>query len=77
MSLLVSVSVCGVGVDVDGGCTPLPTRPERYRDPASLVTRNGYSGQKIPVMAAVAVRKKVVSIGHFYLYSLQSFLLVR
>ena len=35
----------------------------------------------IPVMAAVAVRKKVVSIGHFspsfYLQSLQFFLFIR
>jgi len=37
--------------------------------------------KKVPVMAAVAVRKKVVSIGHFspsfYLQSLQLFLFVR
>ena len=35
----------------------------------------------IPVMAAVAVRKKVISIGHFspsfYLQSLQFFILIR
>ena len=31
----------------------------------------------IPVMATVAVRKKVVSIGYFYLYSLQILLFVR
>ena len=27
----------GVGLGVDGGWMPLPTRPQRYCDPASLV----------------------------------------
>ena len=44
------------------------------------VTPRAY-GREIPVMAAVAVRQKVVIIGHFspsfYLQSLQSFLFVR
>ena len=31
------VSVFGVAEGVDGVCMPLPTRPQRYCDPASLV----------------------------------------
>ena len=42
---------------------------------------NSVKKKVIPVMAAVAMRKKVVSIGHFspsfYLQSLQLFLFVR
>ena len=33
--------VCVMGEGVDGGNTPLPTRPQRYCDPASLVLGNG------------------------------------
>ena len=38
MSILDGFCVCvGKGVDVDGGWLPLPTRVQRYCDPASLV----------------------------------------
>ena len=37
LCLSVFVSKCGVGEGVDEGWMPLPTRPQRYCDPASLV----------------------------------------
>ena len=43
LKLFVYVSVLGGGLGgalgVDGGWLPLPTRPQRYCDPASLVVR--------------------------------------
>ena len=33
----VFVSKCGVGEGVDGGWMPLPTHPQQYCDPVSLV----------------------------------------
>ena len=33
----VCASVCGVGEGMNGGCTPLPTCPQWYCDPTSLV----------------------------------------
>ena len=46
-----------------------------------LVTRNRLTAAIMPIMAAIAERKKVVSIGHsppsFCLQSLQIFLFVR
>ena len=35
--VIVCVCMCGVAKGVDRGCTPLPTRPQRFCDPASLV----------------------------------------
>ena len=38
MSILETICVClCVGWSVDGGRMPLPTRPQRYCDPASFV----------------------------------------
>ena len=35
--MIVCVCVRGVGEGVDGSVMPLPTRPQQYCDPASLV----------------------------------------
>ena len=40
----------GVGAwRVDGGWMPLPTRPQRYCDPASLVSNNNIAGVLNPI----------------------------
>ena len=43
--LFAYVRVLGVGFGVDGGRMPLPTRPQRYCDPASLVHSIIHSSQ--------------------------------
>ena len=47
----------------------------------NLIEIDNFAKSKVPVMAAIAVRKKVISIGHFSpcfrLQSLQIFVLVR
>ena len=57
----VCASVCGVGAGMNGGCAPLPTCPQWYCDPTSLVIL-----RSISILSATIFLSDCLAVSFFF-----------